>query len=82
MRVKMLTCGKCGNGYPSEAHHVRIGTSYKNHWATVPLCRPCHLHLHAHRKQHRQLEEQLIRDTLEKIYGAGQLPEMLVRAGR
>lgn len=61
---------------------MRLGTSYKNHWATVPLCRACHIYVHAHRKSCRELEEELVRETLEKLYGTEQLPKLLVRAGR
>lgn len=36
--VKMCPCSVCGQGYPSEAHHIVQG----DHFTTVALCQDCH----------------------------------------
>ena len=78
----MMSCSRCGTGYPSDAHHVRLGTSYKNHWATIPLCRTCHDYVGAHGRETHDLEEQLIRETLSKLYPDELIGILMVRAGR
>ena len=80
--VKMRPCSRCGTRFPSDAHHVRLGTSYKNHWATIPLCRPCHVYVGAHGKETHDLEERLLRETLVDMYPGESLSKLLVRAGR
>ena len=81
-RIKLMACARCGQGYPSDAHHVRLGTSYKNHWATIPLCRPCHDYVGAHGRETHDLEEQLLRETMAVLYPDEKLGTLLVRAGR
>jgi|TARA_R110000744_G_scaffold178725_3_gene297738 hypothetical protein len=82
LEVKLMTCGRCGNGHPCEAHHIRLGTQYKNHWTVIPLCKPCHDYVHAHRKACRSMEEVVLRETLTELYGHYQLEAMLARSNR
>ena len=80
--VKMMGCSRCLKGSPTQAHHVRLGTSYKNHWAIIPVCKNCHDYIGKHGKETHDDEERWIRETLEQLYGAEQLGKYLVRAGR
>lgn len=41
-RVKRLSCGVCGDGNISDAHHLLEGGRRVSHFATIPLCKSCH----------------------------------------
>jgi len=40
--VKSLPCSVCDEPGPSDAHHIKQGL----HYATIPLCRDCHMGSH------------------------------------
>lgn len=55
-RIRSLPCVVCLHCYgkrkkADESHHVEAYRGDHSDWATVPLCKSCHDHLHAaHRK--------------------------------
>jgi hypothetical protein len=45
-RVKNLSCGVCGEGETSDAHHILEGGRRVSHFAVIPLCKSCHQDSH------------------------------------
>lgn len=77
--VKELPCSLCGEGGPSDAHHLLEGRIQGRRCAdfcTIPLCKDCHQGerngIHGQQimwKVMRKTELQLLAETLERLYG-------------
>lgn len=80
--VKSLNCAFCSAPPPSEAHHERVGSSYKNHYMTFPLCSDCHRALHANRSAYREPSKMALQATLYELRGAEEAKRLLRLAGR
>jgi hypothetical protein len=55
-RIHTLPCVVCKNCYgkhrpAEEAHHIEAYRGAHSDWATVPLCKECHTHLHQQRRR-------------------------------
>ena len=78
-RVKALPCAVCGQGGPSDAHHILDGRTpgRKNpDWLVIPLCKDCHQGskngIHGQRimwNVKKASEAQCLHDTLRTLYG-------------
>lgn len=79
-RVKHLPCGVCGQSGPSDAHHIIEGRTPNRRapdWLTMPLCKDCHQGSHNGIHGRRAMwnimrvnEQDVLNDTLEKLYGS------------
>lgn len=72
-RVKLLACAVCGEGPPSDAHHIEQG----HHYTTIPLCKSCHqdpqLGIHGAKvmwRIHKKTEASCLNDTIARLLAA------------
>ena len=78
-RVKELPCAVCGQGGPSDAHHILDGRTpgrKSPDWLTIPLCKSCHQDnrngIHGQRimwNVMKKTEAECLNETLKKLYG-------------
>lgn len=77
--VKELPCAVCGQGGPSDAHHILEGRTPGRKAPdalTIPLCKDCHQGSHngihgmgAMWKVMRKTELGCLAETIERLYG-------------
>jgi len=72
--IKNMPCGVCGQGAPSDAHHILENSRRISHFAVIPLCKSCHQDNHngihgrkAMWKVMRKTELSVLAETIEYL---------------
>lgn len=74
-RIKNMSCGVCGQGSSSDAHHILENSRRVSHFAVIPLCKSCHQDNHngihgrkAMWKIMKKTELSVLAETIERLF--------------